>query len=101
MSLESLVQQRLMRLRMIERALNEPTGWTMRVAGTEVEATVEVTHDAMTFTALVPPMCTVGEDLPIATICKDGEPAYAVNLDGHLGENGTEVSFSLFVDALV
>ncbi len=101
MSLESLVQQRLMRLRAVERALHDPHGWTLRCDGGEAPVEVTRGEESILFSASLPPMCSVGDEFPLAYFCKDGEPVYAIRLDTHLGEAGTEVSFEITFGALV
>lgn len=83
----------LMRLRMIERALHDKDGWGIACSGLSAPAVVEEIDYGIRFTAVLPGLCSLGEDDPIIDITKDGDAVWSVRLDGSLGENGTEVVY--------
>lgn len=100
-ALEAQVSKALMRLRMIERAIHDQQGWTLHCAGMSAPATIEVTGDLLRITGTLPGACTIGDEFPIVDIAKDGEQVWSVRLDGHLGEQGTEVGYEFGPGVLV
>lgn len=100
-ALESQVSRALMRLRLIERALHDQDGWGIHCEGVIALATVEVDESTVRIIATLPGLCSIGDDLPIVDITKDGEFIWTTRLDGPLGESGTDVTVGFALGDLV
>jgi hypothetical protein len=68
MDLSMIVNQRLLLLRIIERALNETSHWSIRVGDIEAPASVEMGDTGVLFRAVIPRAIS-GQ----ALLCLDGE----------------------------
>jgi hypothetical protein len=71
------VNRNLMALRLIERAMHEPTGWTVRYGGITVPVQVIVSDAGVTFWAAIP--AGLGDRTAVgAAICHNNQMLWAI-----------------------
>lgn len=92
-NLDTLVSRAVYAAALLERALHNPTGWTVSYGPHEIPMERRVTEDGVTFRGTVPETCWL--DAPTNVVLRHDGQVVGVRAIDHPGDCGFDIDWSL------